>query len=196
MVRAAYSDNEEKYQSIYKYLLDKGKTDSQIWSGIKKAYGDSKEVQAETSKIIKQLDGNKTFEGFADEDKEELEKNIAKSIASQQAVETVLSKKEKFANLYEAFRNNKSKYKNLKQQLIDEGLTETQIEDGLEAARLSYMQQKGIDIKEYLLFKMAKSNKYADSDNSGGVSNAEKSKAINNMDVSSKAKQFFNFQYK
>jgi len=58
------------------------------------------------------------------------------------------------------------------------------------------MQEKGIDIKEYLLFKKAKSNKYADTDNSGGVSNAEKIKAINNMDISPKAKQYFKTQHK
>jgi len=196
MVQAADSDNEEKYQSIYKYLLDKGKTDSQIWTGIKKAYGDSKEVESEAAKVIKQFNGNKTFEGFTDEDKEELEKDVEKSIASQKAVNTVLSKKEKFDNLYEAYRTNKVRYKSLKQQLIDEGLTEAQVEDGLEVARLNYMQEKGIDIKEYLLFKKAKSNKYADTDNSGGVSNAEKIKAINNMDISPKAKQYFKTQHK
>ena len=82
-------------------------------------------------------------------------------------------------------------YKRLREELLKEGLTESRINDGLEIARIAYMKSQGIDIHEYLLYKIAVSKKYADADGSGGVSKLEKRNAINNMDIDNKSKWYF-----
>ena len=196
LIKAAENDDEEKYQKLYKHLIDSGEETSDIWNGIKGAYKESEEVNKETEDIMSELEGNKTFEFFSDEDKDRLETNIKGKLATEKAVNSIVKKPNKFDELYEAYRNNKYKYKKLKKELTDEGLTEKQISDGMDIARIDYMRDSGVDIKEYMLFKMATSKKYADTDNSGGVTKKEKNKVVSEMHIDNKAKNYFLNQHK
>ncbi len=196
LVKAAEKDDEKEYQAIYKDLIDSGKDDSKIKSGIKKVYRESGEVQKQTKQYMKSLDENKTFTSFDDEDKQKLESDIMSSLATEKTVKAMVSKPDSFDELYEAYRNNKSNYKRLKQQMLDEGMSASLINDGLEIARISYMKSVGIDVGEYLLYKIATSKKNADTDKSGGVSKAEKSAAVREMDIDQKIKNYFLNQHK
>ncbi len=196
LVKAAEKDDEKEYQAIYEDLIDSGKDDSKIKSGIKNVYRESGEVQKQTKQHMKSLDGNKTFASFDDEDKQKLESDIMSSLATEKTVKAMVSKPDRFDELYAAYRNNKSNYKRLKQQMLDEGMSASLINDGLEIARIAYMKSVGIDVSEYLLFKIATSKKNADTDNSGGVSKAEKTAAVREMDIDQKIKNYFLNQHK
>ena len=195
LLDAAEEDDEETYQAIYKELIDSGKDDSDIKKGIKTAYGKSEEVQEQTEEYLNKLEKNKTYKSLDNEDKKELESNIKSELASEKTVNTLAKKPDRFDDLYEAYRTNKSKYKKMKQEMLDEGMSESLINDGFEMARIGYMKSKGIDIGEYLLYKIATSKKYADKDNSGGVSKAEKNQAIREMDIDEKIKNYFLYQH-
>lgn len=177
-------------------LIDSGKDDSDIKSGIKKVYRNSSEVKKNIKKYMEELSGNKTFTELDQEDQERLKSNITSALATEKTVKAIAEKPDRFDELYTAFRNNKSNYKRLKQQMLDEGMSESLIEDGLEMARIAYMKSVGIDVSEYLLYKIATSKKYADTDNSGGVSNAEKKAAVREMDIDQKIKNYFLNQHK
>lgn len=196
LVRAAEEDNEEEYQRIYKYLIDEGKDVSDIKSGIKKVYKNSAEVKSDTKKYLNKLQENKTFDNLSDDDKEKFAKDISSILATQKTVKAVEKKPDRFDNLYTAYRTNKNKYKKLRQELLNEGMTDGQIADGLEVARIAYMKSQGIDIHEYLLYKISVSKKYADTDNSGGVSKKEKQEAVIKMDSQEKTKNYFLRNYK
>ena len=58
------------------------------------------------------------------------------------------------------------------------------------------MKSIGIDVGEYLLYKIATSKKYADKDNSGGVTKEEKKKAVSKMDLDDKTKKYFADKHK
>ena len=73
--------------------------------------------------------------------------------------------------------------------MLKSGKTEKEIKDGFEIAQYAYLQSVGIDLHKYLLYKMSVTEEYADTDGSGGVSKAEKSEALNNMDIDEKTRQ-------
>ena len=199
LAKAAEKGNEDKYQRMYEHLIDQGKTDTEIRSGLKSHYKDTKEIKKETKKSVKKLEGNASYNDLSEEDKKKIEKNFSSILATEKMMEVTMSNGDKFHNLYEAVRKggkNSAKYKILKQELIDSGLTDNQIEDGEELAKLSYMKSIGIDLSEYLLFKMKTSVNYADVDGSGGVSNKEKRDAIKELDLDNKTKRYFLSSYK
>ena len=197
LAKAAENGNATKYQSIYQHLLDNGKSDAQIISGIRSYYSGSEEIKKETEEYLSKLNGNKTYNALSVEDRGKLEKEIKSKLALQKVINTTSTDTEKFDTLYTYYRQGQTqKYNSLKKQLLKEGLSNNQISSGMEFARLSYMQSVGVDIHEYLLFKKATSNSYADTDESGNVDKSEKKKAINNIDIDSKSKNFFSSEYK
>ena len=196
LAKAAEKDNEEEYQKIYKHLVDDGKSDSDIISGVRRFYKDSKEVKKETEKYVDELEGNKTYQRLDDEDKKKLKNNIASSLATEKTVNALSDKSQKYDELYAALRKSKKLYDKMRKEMIAEGYTAKQITDGVEIARIAYMKSIGIDVHEYLLYKIATNSKNADIDNSGGVSKVEKNAAIREMDIDSKAKQYFIKQHK
>ena len=94
-----------------------------------------------------------------------------------------------YEELYRLFCKNKSGYKAMRSKMLQEGKTERQIDDGLEVAKYAYLHSMGIDIHKYLLYKKATTEKYADTDNSGGVSKSEKREALNKMDIDDKTRR-------
>ena len=108
---------------------------------------------------------------------------IAGIIAGEKTVKAMVKDFERFDTLYKYKRENKVKYKKLKEEMLDEGLPENLIAKGEEMAKIAYIESLGIDVAEYLLCKKAMSEKYADTDNSGGVSKKEKREALDNVDI-------------
>ena len=94
-----------------------------------------------------------------------------------------------YEELYRLFCKNKSGYKAMRSKMLQEGKTERQIDDGLEVAKYAYLHSMGIDIHKYLLYKKATAEKYADTDNSGGVSKYEKKEALDKMDIDDKTRR-------
>lgn len=94
-----------------------------------------------------------------------------------------------YERLYKLFCTDKAGYKALKAEMLKSGKTEKQIKDGFEIAQYAYLQSIGIDLHKYLLYKMSVTEKYADTDNSGGVSKTEKKEALNNMDIDEKTRR-------
>lgn len=196
LAKAGENGNEEKYDRMYDNLLEAGKDEGDIKSGIKNYYRTDKDVKKEGSKLFSDLEDNKTFKSLKKEDKSKLEKDIISSLATEKTVSAMVREPDVFDELYEALRNNKNLYNQKKKELMANGMSESLIDDGIEAARISYMKSIGIDVNEYLLYKIATSKKYADTNNSGGVSKSEKTAAINKMDLDENAKRFFNGSYK
>ena len=196
LAKAGENGNEEKYDRMYDNLLEAGKDEGDIKSGIKNYYRTDKDVKKEGSKLFSDLEDNKTFKSLKKEDKSKLEKDIISSLATEKTVSAMVREPDVFDELYEALRNNKNLYNQKKKELMASGMSESLIDDGIEAARISYMKSIGIDVNEYLLYKIATSKKYADTNNSGGVSKSEKTAAINKMDLDENAKRFFNGSYK
>lgn len=188
LAKAAENDNEKEYQKIYQHLIETGKDETDINTGLRNHYKESKEVQKQTKDYIGKLSGNRTFEGFSPEDKKKVESNIKTALATEAKVKATEREPDEYDILYTAYRTNKTKYNALMQKMLDEGKTKKQIEDGLEIAKYAYMKSVGIDLHEYLMYKMATSKKYADKDNSGGISKAEKRAVVNDIDLDSKTK--------
>ena len=195
LIEAAEEDDEESYQAIYKELIDSGKDDADIKKAIKTAYGKSEEVQEQTEEYLNKLQKNKTYKSLDNEDKKELESNIKSKLASEKTVKALTKKPDRFDDLYEAYRTNKPKYKRMEKEMLDEGMSESLISDGLEMARIAYMKSKGIDVSEYLLYKIATNHKNADKDKSGGITDLEKTQAIREMDIDEKIKNYFLYQH-
>lgn len=188
LAEAAEEGDEKRYQKIYKHLIDMGEDEDKIRSGIRTAYRNG--AAEETEKITKEVSNNKTYTAFDEDDKEAFGDKIT-SLLSAEKTEAALGNIEKFDKLYEYKRNNQREYEKYKKELKEQGLTDSQISDGIELARFSYMKSIGIDIHEYVLYKIATSEKNADTDESGGVSNRERNTAIDRLDVSRKAKTEF-----
>ena len=196
LTKAAENDDEEEYQRIYKNLIDNGKNDSDIISGIKRVYKDSKEVKKETEEYVDKLENNKTYKKLDEEDKKTLKNNIASSLATEKTINAIDDNVKKYDELYAMLRRNKKAYERMRKEMLAEGYTDKQISDGVEIARIAYMKSIGIDIHEYLLYKIATNKKNADIDKSGGVSKGEKNKIVQSLDLDSKAKNYFTNEYK
>ena len=154
-------------------------------------------VNKEVKGYIDELEGNKTYNALPEEDKEKLQKNISDKVRETKSQKSNSKKWDDMENLYRLMRENNKDYKEERQRLIEEGkYTAEEISDGIEIARVSYMKTIGINIHEYLLWKIATSKKYADTDKSGGVSKKEKEAATDKMDIDSKAKDYFKEEYK
>ncbi|MBR5223244.1 MAG: hypothetical protein IKV81_03670 [Clostridia bacterium] len=190
LIKAAEKGDNAEYQRIYQHLLDRGVSDADIKANIKKLYRKDGDVTKEAKGYLKDLTENKTYQSFDDETKEDIQSDILTIIAQEKTVKVMTRDTDRFDELYEAKRKNKTLYKKLRQQMLDEGMSEGLIDDGEEIAKIAYMKSIGIDIKEYLLFKTATSVKYADTDGSGGVSKAEKRNAAKDIEIDNKAKQY------
>ena len=178
----------DKFDDVMDYLEEKGKDYSDIKSGIKAVFKKDDDVQDEADEYISEISSNKTYQSFTSEDKEKLQTEILDTIAEQKALDVIETEADRFDKLYQYYRTNKIQYEKLKKEMLDEGLTESAISSNMEIAKIAYMKSIGIDVSEYLLFKIAISKQYADKDNSGGVSKSEKIQAINKMDLSAKEK--------
>lgn len=189
MAEAAKRGDEKTYSESYNRLIENGTEDSDIRTGIIKQFKDDKTVKKQSEQYVKELKQNDTFNSFTDEDKEKLTGQVSSALAKEAMVKATEREPDEYDKLYELYRTNKTGYNKRKKEMLAEGKTEKQINDGLELAKYAYLQSKGIDLHEYLLYKMATSEKYADKDNSGGVSNAEKKKAVENMDVDEKTRR-------
>jgi len=190
LAEAVEKGNDAEYQRIYKHLIDSGLSDEDIKANVQKFYRNDKDVVKQTKTYMKELAANKTYQGFDDESKKEIESNITSILAKEKTVEALAREPDRFDKLYEAKRKSKAQYEKLKKEMLDEGMSESLIKSGEEIAKVAYMKSIGIDIKEYYLFKMAMSEKYADTDSSGGVSSKEKQEAAKKLDMDAKAKQW------
>lgn len=189
MAEAAKRGDEKTYSESYNRLIENGTEDSDIRTGITKQFKNDKSVKKQSEQYVKELKQNDTFNSFTDEDKEKLTGQVSSALAKEAMVKATEHEPDEYDKLYELYRTNKSGYNKRKKEMLAEGKTEKQINDGLELAKYAYLQSKGIDLHEYLLYKMATSEKYADEDDSSGVSKAEKKKAVDNMDVDEKTRQ-------
>ena len=189
MAEAAKRGDEKTYSESYNRLIENGTEDSDIRTGITKQFKNDKSVKKQSEQYVKELKQNDTFNSFTDEDKEKLTGQVSSALAKEAMVKATEREPDEYDKLYELYRKNKTGYNKRKKEMLAEGKTEKQINDGLELAKYAYLQSKGIDLHEYLLYKMATSEKYADEDDSGGVSKAEKKKAVDNMDVDEKTRQ-------
>ena len=189
MAEAAKRGDEKTYSESYNRLIENGPEDSDIRTGITKQFKNDKTVKKQSEQYVKELKQNDTFNSFTDEDKEKLTGQVSSALAKEAMVKATEHEPDEYDKLYELYRTNKSGYNKRKKEMLAEGKTEKQINDGLELAKYAYLQSKGIDLHEYLLYKMAISKKYADEDDSGGVSKVEKKKALKNMDVDEKTRQ-------
>ncbi len=190
LTEAAEKGNDAEYQRIYKHLIDSGLSDEDIKTNVQKLYRKDKDVVKQTETYMKELADNKTYQGFDDESKKEIESDITGILAKEKTVEALVREPDRFDKLYEAKRKSKAQYEKLKKEMLDEGMSESLIKSGEEIAKVAYMKSIGIDIKEYYLFKMAMSEKYTDTDSSGGVSSKEKQEAAEKLDMDAKAKQW------
>lgn len=190
MIKAIDTGNYKKYNEIFKYLQGKGIEEKKIYSGIKSAYKNSKETKTEVKKQISVLANNDTYNSFDQEEKEKVENTIKTAVATENLLESTAKKHcDDFDRLYEYKRKgNKKARERLIQELLKKGLTQSQINDGETIAKYAYLKSIGIDLSAYAMAQIAVSKNNADLDGSGGVSNAEKRKAINNMDVDDKTK--------
>lgn len=189
MAEAAKRGDEKTYSESYNRLIENGTEDSDIRTGITKQFKNDKTVKKQSKQYVKELKQNDTFNSFTDEDKEKLTEQVSSALAKEAMVKATEREPDEYDKLYELYRTNKTGYNKLKKEMLAEGKTEKQINDGLELAKYAYLQSKGIDLHEYLLYKMATSKKYADNDDSGGVSKSEKKKAVENMDVDEKTRR-------
>ena len=189
MAEAAKRGDEKTYSESYNRLIENGTEDSDIRTGITKQFKNDKSVKKQSEQYVKELKQNDTFNSFTNEDKEKLTGQVSSALAKEAMVKATEREPDEYDKLYELYRKNKTGYNKRKKEMLAEGKTEKQINDGLELAKYAYLQSKGIDLHEYLLYKMATSEKYADEDDSGGVSKAEKKKAVDNMDVDEKTRQ-------
>ena len=153
-------------------------------------------VNSEVEGYFDEYSEKETYEALAEEDKEKLEKDITKTVREVNAAEGDKQKRDKFDELYAEKRKSQKAYNEMRKKMLEEGYTEDEITDGVEIARIAYMKSQGIDVGDYLLYKIATSKKYADTDKSGGVSKKEKEAAVREMDIDEKIKKYFLEQHK
>ena len=153
-------------------------------------------VNKEIKGYIGELSDNKTYKSFDDEDKEKLEKKITKMVRDVKEAEKDKQKRDKFDELYAEKRKSQKLYEKMRKEMLKEGYTSDEITAGVEIARIAYMKSIGIDVGEYLLYKIATNEKHADKDKSGGVSKQERETAIREMDIDEKIKNYFLNQHK
>ena len=189
MAKALKKGDEKTYQKSYDRLIKDGTEDSDIRAGVLKQFKDDKSVKKQADGYLKELKKSDTFKSFSADDKEKLGKDITAALAKEKMVNAQEHKPTEYERLYKLFCTDKAGYKALKTEMLKSGKTEKQIRDGFEIAQYAYLQSIGIDLHKYLLYKMSVTEKYADTDNSGGVSKTEKKEALNNMDIDEKTRR-------
>ncbi|MBQ4120346.1 MAG: hypothetical protein IJD45_08170 [Clostridia bacterium] len=153
-------------------------------------------VNKEIKGYIGELSDNNTYKSLDDEDKEKLEKKITKTVRDVKEAENDKQKRDKFDELYAEKRKSQKSYEKMREEMLKEGYTSDEITSGVEIARIAYMKSIGIDVGEYLLYKIATNEKHADKDKSGGVSKQERNAAIREMEIDEKIKNYFLNQHK
>lgn len=189
MAKALKKGDEKTYQKSYDRLTKDGMEDSDIRTGVIKQFKDDKSVKKQANSYLNELKKSNTFKSLSADDKDKLGKNITTALAKKEMVNSSEHKPTEYERLYKLFCTDKAGYKALKAEMLKSGKTEKQIKDGFEIAQYAYLQSVGIDLHKYLLYKMSVTEEYADTDGSGGVSKAEKSEALNNMDIDEKTRQ-------
>lgn len=189
MAKALKKGDEKTYQKSYDRLIKDGTEDSDIRAGVLKQLKKDKSVKKQANGYLKELKKSDTFKSFSADDKEKLGKDITAALAKEKMVNAQEHKPTEYERLYKLFCTDKAGYKALKTEMLKSGKTEKQIRDGFEIAQYAYLQSIGIDLHKYLLYKMSVTEKYADTDNSGGVSKTEKKEALNNMDIDEKTRR-------
>lgn len=189
MAKALKKGDEKTYRKSYNRLTKDGAGDSDIHTGVLKQFKEDKSVKKQADSYLKELKKSDTFKSFSADDKEKLSKDITTALAKKEMVNAQERKPIEYERLYKLFCTDKAGYKALKAEMLKSGKTEKQIKDGFEIAQYAYLQSIGIDLHKYLLYKMSVTEKYADTDNSGGVSKAEKKETLNNMDIDEKTRR-------
>ena len=189
MAEAAEDGNEEKFMEIYSYLIDKGKDDSKIISGAKSALKDTEAVKDKADRYIGRVKSNSSYTALDEDDKKAFSSKIKDVLSTEILDDMLRGSDSEYDKLYEAKRTNAKQYKELKKKLTGKGISESEISIRLFAAEIRYIESLGIDIHSWALAELAKSRKYADTDDSGTVSKAEKQKAIEGLSVDKKTKQ-------
>lgn len=189
MAKALKKGDEKTYQKSYDRLIKDGTEDSDIRAGVLKQLKKDKSVKKQADGYLKELKKSDTFKSFSADDKEKLGKDITAALAKEKMVNAQEHKPTEYERLYKLFCTDKAGYKALKTEMLKSGKTEKQIRDDFEIAQYAYLQSIGIDLHKYLLYKMSVTEKYADTDNSCGVSKTEKKEALNNMDIDEKTRR-------
>nr|DAG44163.1 MAG TPA: Large polyvalent protein-associated domain 3 [Caudoviricetes sp.] len=189
MAKALKKGDEKTYQKSYDRLIKDGTEDSDIRARVLKQLKKDKSVKKQADGYLKELKKSDTFKSFSADDKKKLGKDITAALAKEKIVNAQEHKPTEYERLYKLFCTDKAGYKALKTEMLKSGKTEKQIRDGFEIAQYAYLQSIGIDLHKYLLYKMSVTEKYADTDNSGGVSKTEKKEALNNMDIDKKTQR-------
>lgn len=189
MIRAIENGDEETYEKAYQHLLEQGKTDSKILSGIKSRIKNSDAVTKEAEEIIDDLESDEFYSELDEEDKNKISSFIKGALSSEILDKMIDGDDAEYDRLYSAQQNNSKEFKKLKQKLLDNGVSESEINFKLFVAEIRYMESSGVDLKNWALAEVAVSKKHADTDKSGGVSKKEKKEAIKNLDVGNSEKK-------
>ena len=145
-----------------------------------------------TDKLIKELKGNENYEALNLSDKKKIKKGVSAhlKVERQYNASDLLGNAQQFTSLFDIKRQQgsaSSAYKNKKKELLENGLSEKDIENGVEIAKFKYLKENGISVAEYYMIRASisqkdKNNKYIhDADNSNGLSAKEKRDAIDDM---------------
>lgn len=153
-------------------------------------------VNSEVKGYMDELADNKFYEALEDKEKEKLEKDISDTVRNVREAKEDTKRFDKFDELYAAKRKGHTAYNKMREQMLEDGYTKDEITEGVKIARVAYMKSIGIDVGEYLLYEIAKSKKYADTDQSDGVTEAEIKAAVKKMDLSDKTQNYFLNQHK
>jgi hypothetical protein len=189
MAEAAEDGDEETYMEIYDLLLENDFELPKILSGVKSKLKDVDSVEEQTDKYVAELENNSTYEMLDDEDRKKLDSKIREALSLEYLDKMIPGSDAQYDELYKAKRSNSKKFKKLKEDLLNSGISQSQLDVKLFMAEIRYIENKGIDVKDWALAEIAKSKKYADADGSGGVSKKETKQAINNMDTDEKTKK-------
>lgn len=100
-----------------------------------KQFKNDKTVKKQSEQYVKELKQNDTFNSFTDEDKEKLTGQVSSALAKEAMVKATEREPDEYDRLYKLYRTNKSGYNKLKKEMLAEGKTEKQINDGLELAK-------------------------------------------------------------
>ncbi len=189
MAEAVEDGDEETYEELFDLMLENGVEENDIISGVKSAIKKSDAVESEADKYVKNASKNSTYKMLDENDRKKFASKIKEVLCAKALDDMIPGSDSQYDKLYEAKRTNSNRFKKLKAELTDKGISESDIDFNLFLAEIRYLESKGINIGDWALAELAKSKKYADADGSGGVSKKEARQAIENMDIDKETKK-------
>ena len=183
LANAIIEDDTEKYRETIKKLLDSETPDKKTIGGIKTALKESDAVITEADRELEGVEGLDVYKGLSGAGKDDVEKSIRDAIAKEKIIQLKKEESEKFSELYRLSRlKNKSEYNKLRTELLDGGLSDSEIDIALEVEKFRILEKQGITVAEWFTAKKAISEANA-------KKNAEIYRAIEKTDFSAADKK-------